>query len=148
MTQKPRRAGESDVSLQKKYRTKKRGTPVSRQRVSSVEHLVLGSLRAVVAGEIAGGWDKFSGMGTRLTNLANVAAVAPRTSQETAARLEEDQKWKEIARGRLDVKQIASQRNHPSLRRAARVTEDQRRGFASRSSDKGKKDRFPPTRGK
>lgn len=124
----------------------------------SVANLVLASLGAtahlvlthlVAAGEISGAWDKFGGMGSQLRDLANVVAAAIRTNQETASRRAEDQDTgrQQIARGRHDIKQIASKVNRPSLPRVARVTDGRPRDFASRTSDKGREDRFSPKGG-
>ena len=73
---------ESDASRQKKAG--------SWGRHPSVGRLALASPRAMVAGEMAGARDLFTGTGSQLTHLANVAAAALRTNQETAERLAED----------------------------------------------------------
>ena len=65
---------------------------------------------AIAAGDVAGAWGKFGGMGARLTSLANLLAAAPRTNQVTAARLvaTQDREWQRTPRGRHDVKRIES----------------------------------------
>ena len=70
---------EADVANQKRFGIKKRHP--------SMAHLALAQLRAIIAAGIAGAWDRFGGLGARLSNAAEVLEVAPKTNQETAAKL-------------------------------------------------------------
>ena len=106
--------------------------------------LVLAQPRAMVAGEIAGAWGKFGGLGSQLTNLAEVMAVAPK-NQETAAKLthEQNQEWQQLARGRRDINRIAAQLRQLNQLTLSRAIEDQKKELLGRA-EKGKKDtRFP-----
>ena len=42
--------------------------------------------RAIVAGEVAGAWDKFGGLGLQLRNLVSFLEVSVKTNQEAAAK--------------------------------------------------------------
>ena len=61
----------------------------------SLPQLESAQLRATVAGEIAGAWEEFGGLGAQLTNLAEVMEAVLKTNQETAATLihEQNQEW-------------------------------------------------------
>ena len=107
----------------------------------SLARLTLAHLRAIVAGEVAGAYEKFGGLGAQLNNMAEGMEIALKTNQETAARLiyEQNQEWQQLARDRHDIKQIAEQLKQPNQLIISRVIEDQKKDFANRAE----KGRFP-----
>ena len=111
---------EGDIARQKRYGTKKLHPAAT--------HLALEQLRAIVAREIAGPWDRCGGVCARLADMAGISEVALRTNQDTAPKLvgEKNREWEHVARGRHDAKQIATQLRRPNHLPVARVMEDQR----------------------
>ena len=107
----------------------------------SLPQLVSAQMGAMVAGEVAGTWEKFGGLGAQMPNLAEVMEVALKTNQETAAKLiyEQNQEWQQLARGRRDINQIAVQLRQPNQLILPRAIEDQKKEFPNRA-EKGTKD--------
>lgn len=105
----------------------------------SLARLILAYLRAIVAGEVAGAWEKFRGLGAQLNSMAEVVEVALKTNQETAARLitEQNQEWQQLARDRHDINQIAEQLKQPNQLILSRVLEDQKKDFLNRAEKGG-----------
>ena len=126
-----KRAAQSAEAKQKRYGVK--------ESYPSLAQLMLAHLRAIVAGEIAGAWEKFGGLGAQLNNMAEVLETALKTNQETAARLitEQNQEWQQLARDRHDINQIAEQLKQPNQLILSRVIEDQKKDFLNRA-EKGK----------
>ena len=63
-----KRAADAADAKQRKFGVK--------ESYPSAPHLVLAQMRAMVAGEIAGAWEKFGGLGAQMTNLAEAMDVA------------------------------------------------------------------------
>ena len=107
-------------------------------------HLVVAQMRATVVGGIAGAWEKFGGLGPRITNLAEVMEVALKTNQEAAAKLirEQNQECQQLARGRRDINQIAAQLKQANQLILPRVIEDQKEEFLNRAEKVKKDNRF------
>ena len=126
-----KRAVQLAEAKQKRYGVK--------ENYPSLAQLALAHLRAIVAGEVAGAWEKFGGLGAQLNNMAEVMETALKTNQETAARLitEQNQEWQQLARDRHDINQIAEQLKQPNQLILSRVIEDQKKDFLNRA-EKGK----------
>ena len=64
--------------------------------------LSLAYLRYIVAGEVAGAWDAFGGMGAMLSHLAHLHKLSATQNMETSFRFERAQsaKWSQLARNR------------------------------------------------
>ena len=58
--------------------------------------LALAYLRYIIAGEFAGAWTKFGGLGAMLTNLASILELSALQNMETACRFERTQKCRVV----------------------------------------------------
>ena len=128
-----KRAAQAAEANQRKFGVK--------ESYPSLPQLMLAQMRAIVAGEVAGAWEQFGGLGAQMTNMAEAMEVGLKTNQETDAKLiyEQYQEWKQLARNRHDIKQIAEQLRQPDQLVVSRVIEDQKKDFLNRAE----KGRFP-----
>ena len=119
-------AAEADIAEQKRCGIKGRHLTAA--------HLALPQLQAIVAGEIAGARGRLGGIGAKLTNMADVPKVELRRNQGTVAKLveEQDRKWRQLARGRQDVRRVESKLRQPNQSLVARVLEDRQEEFKAR----------------
>ena len=126
-----KRAADAAGAKQRKFGVK--------ESYSSLPQLMLVQMRAIVAGEVAGDWEKFGGLGAQMTNMAEVMEVALKKNQEIAAKLlyEQNREWQQLARGRRDINQIGVQLRQPNQLILSRVIGDQMKEFLNRA-EKGK----------
>ena len=103
----------------------------------SLALLALSLLRVIIAGAVAGAWDKFGGLGTQLANSAEVMEAAMITNQETALKLAHGQKqeWQQLAGGRRDVNQIEMMSSQPNQLFLSRAASSRTRGKGMDFSD-------------
>ena len=101
------RLGESSWALQDPARERASEAEKNRQKGNAVMtsflntgQLALVYVRYIIAGELAGGWTKFGGLGALLTNLATELDLSIIRNMETASRFERAQSaaWSYLAR--------------------------------------------------
>ena len=96
--------------------------------------LCLAYLRYIVAGELAGAWTKFGGLGAMLTNLASILELSVLQNMETACRFEKSQSaaWSHLARERGSLQIIKEELVRINRDRLHQVVNDQLSEFAER----------------
>ena len=97
-------------------------------------------LRMTAAGEEAGAWGKFGGMGAQAPNRKFIMELALRTNPKTASKFltEQNRELQRISRGRQDIKLIESQFRRPDQLLTSRVLEDKQEEYKARA-EKGRK---------
>ena len=105
-----------------------------KKRHPQVGRLASAQMRFIIAGESAGAWGMFGGIGLKWANLHYVFAVGVTTNQATAARLMEarNAECQQTARGRRDPTQTETQLT------ILRATDGQRRDCNPRCADEHK----------
>ena len=128
-----KRAIEAEMTKQKKYGVKK---PYVR-----IDHMALAFIRMIVAGEIAGAWKRFGGLGPQLQNLAAILEISVKHNQEVAWKFASEQfrELQMLARGRHDPELIKGHLMTPDPAILARVIEDQNKEYKERT-DKSRKE--------
>ena len=98
--------------------------------------MVVYRLRVIVAGDLAGAWDKFGGFGAQLCLLSSHLEACIENNTEVMARLadEENEVLSHMARSRMDPKEVFSVISDPDRDRRLRVVDEQRRAYHLRSS--------------
>ena len=97
-------------------------------------------MRLIAAGELAGAWASFGGIGAQWATSAQIASLGLMQNQEIAARVIEAQNsdWRKLARGRRDFAKAAHQLSEPYQPRILRVAADQREDLEGRVNEAGK----------
>ena len=105
------------------------------------DHVAMALLRMIVAGEIAGSWEKLGGSGLQLQNIAAIMEISATTNQEVASKFAAGQsrEFQMLARDRHDPKLTKSHFPRPDPAMLARVVEDQNKEYKERP-DKNRKD--------
>ena len=98
--------------------------------------MVVYRLRVIVAGDLAGAWDKFGGFGAQLCLLSNHLEACIENNTEVMARLadEENEVLSHMARSRVEPKEVTSAISDPDRDRRLRVVDEQRRAYHLRSA--------------
>ena len=113
----------------------------SRQKRNAVKtsffntgQLALAYLRYIIAGELAGAWNKFGVLGALLKNLASIMELSVPQNMETACRFEEAQSaaWSRPARERGSLQIIKDELVMMNRDRLHQVANDQIPEFADR----------------
>ena len=141
------RAIEAEAAKQKKYGVKK---PYMR-----ADHLVLAMVRFIMAGEVAGAWDKFGGFSLQIQNLLAITEISIKHNQEVAWKFLNEQlrELQMLARDRHDVKLITDHLHSPDQALLARVIDDQNKEYKERTEkkrdhqSKGKKEQATKNKG-
>ena len=96
--------------------------------------LSLAYLRYIIAGEVAGAWDAFGGMGAMLSHLAHLHKLSVTQNMETSFRFERAQstKWSQLARNRGDPEVIKSELRTLNRESLAQCASDQLAEFTER----------------
>ena len=128
-----KRAIDAEMTKQKKYGVKK---PYVR-----IDHMALAFIRMIVAGEIAGAWKRFGGLGPQLQNLAAILEISVKHNQEVAWKFASEQfrELQMLARGRHDPELIKGHLMTPDPAMLARAIEDQNKEYKERT-DKSRKE--------
>ena len=102
---------------------------------------VLYRLRIIIAGDIAGAWEKFGGLGAQLGLLAYPLEACVENNAEVTHRLAEEDlcRLAHMARSRADPQEVLSALREPDRGLRSRVIEDQRRAFHLRQAQLGNK---------
>ena len=127
-----KRAIDAEVAKQKKYGLKK---PYLR-----VDHMALAMIRMIVAGEIAGAWQKYGGLSLQLQNLAAILEISVKRNQEVAWKFASEQfrELQMLARDRHDPRLIKGHLTTPDPAILARVVEDQNNEYKERTDNSQK----------
>ena len=113
----------------------------NRQKRNSVKtsflntgQLALAYLRYITAGELAGAWSNFGGLGAMLTNLAAILELSVLQNMEAACRFEKTQSaaWSHLARERGSLQIIKEELVKINRDRLHQVVSDQISEFSER----------------
>ena len=98
--------------------------------------MVLYRLRIIIAGDLAGAWDKHGGFSAQLRLLASHLEACIENNTEVMARLseEESEVLSHMSRSRMESKEVFRVILEPDRDRRLRVVDEQRRAYHLRSS--------------
>ena len=133
--------GDSPWALQDPARKKAFEAEKSRQRRNALKtsflntgQLALAYLRYIVAGELAGYWAEFGGLGAILTHLASTIELSITKNVKTASRFERARSaaWSHLARARGSLQTIKDELVKINRDRLHQCANDQILGFTDR----------------